>query len=114
MATFLICNQEMDIDLFQVDVSRNRITLDNSPGSDLLERRLEMMTVRVTLLMLWSSNLGWASREIRSTYTMAGVSYLPWMLGALEECLGEGYWLSFNQRLPISFELGDHLFGILN
>ena len=30
---------------------------------------------------------------------MGGVSYLPWLAGSLEECLGEGYWLSFNQRL---------------
>ena len=27
---------------------------------------------------------------------------------------GEGYWLSFNQRLPISYELGDHLYGLLH
>ena len=45
---------------------------------------------------------------------MAGVSYLPWMLGVLEDCPGEGYWLSFTNRLPISYKHGDCLFGILN
>ena len=45
---------------------------------------------------------------------MAGVSYLPWILGVLEECPGEGYWLSFNQRLPISYKVGDSLYGLLH
>ena len=27
---------------------------------------------------------------------------------------GEGYWLSFNQRLPISYKLGDRLYGLLH
>ena len=43
-----------------------------------------------------------------------GASYLPWLAGSLEERLGEGYWLSFNQRLLISYELGDHLYGLLH
>ena len=37
-----------------------------------------------------------------------------WLAGSLEECPGEGYWLSFNQRLPISYELGDRLYGLLH
>ena len=45
---------------------------------------------------------------------MVGVSYLPWMLGVLEEHLGEGYWLLFNQRLPISYEVGDQLYRLLH
>ena len=45
---------------------------------------------------------------------MGGVSYLPWLAGSLEECPGEGYWLSFNRRLPISYKLGDHLYGLLH
>ena len=45
---------------------------------------------------------------------MGGTSYLPWLAGTLAECLGEGYWLSFNQRLPISYELGDRLYGLLH
>ena len=44
----------------------------------------------------------------------AGASYLPWLAGTLEEHPGEGYWLSFNQRLPISYELGDCLYGLLH
>ena len=49
-----------------------------------------------------------------TAFTMAGASYLPWLAGTLEEYPGEGYWLSFNQRLPISYELGDHLYGLLH
>ena len=65
-------------------------------------------------LMLRNSNLGWATREMGATFTMAGVSYLPWLAGTLEERPGEGYWLSFNQRLHISYELGDRLYGLLH
>ena len=36
------------------------------------------------------------------------------MSGVLEECPGERYWLSFNQRLPISYEVGDQLYGLLH
>ena len=45
---------------------------------------------------------------------MGGTSYLPWLVGTLEERLGEGYWLSFNQRLLISYKLGDRLYGLLH
>ena len=65
-------------------------------------------------LMPRSSGLGWASREMGAAFAMAGASYLPWLVGTLEECPGEGYWLSFNQRLPISYELGDRLYGLLH
>ena len=61
-----------------------------------------------------SSGSGWATREMGATFTMAGASYLPWLAGTLEERPGEGYWLSFNQRLPISYELGDCLYGLLH
>ena len=44
---------------------------------------------------------------------MTGASYLPWMAGALTECPGQGYWLSFDQRLLILYEVGDRLFGLL-
>ena len=36
------------------------------------------------------------------------------MSGILEECPGEGYWLLFNKRLPISYEVGDCLYGLLH
>ena len=49
-----------------------------------------------------------------ATFTMGGVSYLPQLAGVLEEHPGEGYWLSFNQRLPISYEVGDWLYGLLH
>ena len=65
-------------------------------------------------LMPGNSSLGWATREMGATFTMGDVSYLPWLAGSLEERLGEGYWLSFNQRLPISYELGDCLYGLLH
>ena len=65
-------------------------------------------------LMPRSSGSGWATREMGATFAMAGASYLPWLAGTLEERSGEGYWLSFNQRLPISYELGDRLYGLLH
>ena len=65
-------------------------------------------------LMPRSSSSGWATREMGTAFTMGGVSYLPWLAGSLEERPGEGYWLSFNQRLPISYELGDRLYGLLH
>ena len=65
-------------------------------------------------LMLRNSSSGWATREMGTTFAMVGVSYLPWLVGTLEEHPGEGYWLSFNQRLPISYELGDCLYGLLH
>ena len=72
------------------------------------------MTWGVIPLMLGSSNSGWATREMGAMFMMGGASYLPWLAGSLEECLGEGYWLSFNQRLLISYELGDCLYGLLH
>ena len=65
-------------------------------------------------LMPRSSGSGWATREMGTAFTMGGASYLPWLVGTLEERPGEGYWLSFNQRLPISYELGDCLYGLLH
>ena len=65
-------------------------------------------------LMPRSSGSGWVSREMGAAFAMAGASYLPWLAGTLEERPGEGYWLSFNQRLPISYELGDRLYGLLH
>ena len=64
--------------------------------------------------MLRSSGSEWASREMGTAFMMVGASYLPWLAGTLEECPGEGYWLFFNQRLPISYELGDRLYGLLH
>ena len=77
------------------------------------ERRLET-TQEVIPLMPRSSGLGWATREMDAAFTMGGASYLPWLVGSLEERPGEGYWLSINQRLPISYELGDRLYGLLH
>ena len=73
-----------------------------------------MTNREVIPLMLRSSGSGWATREMGAAFAMAGAFYLPWLAGTLEECPGEGYWLSFNQRLPISYELGDRLYGLLH
>ena len=73
-----------------------------------------MMTQEVIPLMLRSSSSGWATREMGAVFMMGGASYLPWLVGSLEERPSEGYWLSFNQRLPISYELGDCLYGLLH
>ena len=115
MGVLLVCNplQPQDAST-QTDVNKSRVVSDNSPSLDLPERRLETRDQQVIPLMLRSSSLGWATREMGATFMMGGTSYLPWLAGSLEERLGEGYWLSFNQRLPISYELGDHLYGLLH
>ena len=111
----LVCNLLQSHDAStQTDVSESRIALDNSPSLDLLERRLGMMNQGAIPLMPRSSGSGWATREMGAAFAMAGASYLPWLAGTLEEHPGEGYWLSFNQRLPISYELGDRLYGLLH
>ena len=111
----LICNlpQSQDVSI-QTDASENRVVSGGLPNLDLLERRLETTNREAIPLMPRSSGLGWASREMGTAFAMAGASYLPWLAGTLEERPGEGYWLSFNQRLPISYELGDRLYGLLH
>ena len=111
----LACNllQSQDASI-QTDVSENRDVSDGSPSLGSPERRLEMMNWEAIPLMPRSSGLEWATREVGAAFAMAGASYLPWLAGTLEEHPGEGYWLSFNQRLPISYELGDHLYGLLH
>ena len=115
IGVLLVCNllQSQDAST-QIVVNENRVVLDGSPSSDSPERRLETMTRGAIPLMPRSSGLGWASREMGAAFAMAGASYLPWLAGTLEERPGEGYWLSFNQRLPISYELGDRLYGLLH
>ena len=115
MGMLLVCNllQSQDAST-QTDVSVSRVVSVSSPSLGSLERRLEMMIWEAIPLMLESSGLGWATREMGATFTMGGASYLPWLAGSLEEHPGKGYWLSFNQRLPISYELGDHLYGLLH
>ena len=111
----LVCNlvQSQDASI-QTDANKNRVALDDSPGLGSLERRLGTTNREAIPLMPRSSGSGWATREMGAAFTMAGVSYLPWLVGTLEERPGEGYWLSFNQRLPISYELGDWLYGLLH
>ena len=115
MGVLLVCNllQSQDANT-QIDASENRVVLDDSLSSDSLERRQGMTNQEAIPLMLRSSGSGWASREMGVAFAMAGASYLPWLAGTLEERPGEGYWLSFNQRLPISYELGDRLYGLLH
>ena len=107
----LLPSQDANI---QTNVSESRVASDGSPSSDSPERRLGMRNREAIPLMPRSSDLGWASREMGAAFAMAGASYLPWLVGTLEERPGEGYWLSFNQRLPISYELGDRLYGLLH
>ena len=111
----LVCNllQSQDANT-QIDANENRVVSDDSPSSDSPERRLETMNREAIPLMPRSSGSGWAPREMGAAFAMAGASYLPWLAGTLEERPGEGYWLSFNQRLPISYELGDRLYGLLH
>ena len=93
----LVCNllQSQDTNT-QIDASVNRVALDNSPSLDSPERRLEMTNREAIPLMPGNSGSGWATREMGAAFAMVGASYLPWLVGALEERPGEGYWLSFN------------------
>ena len=111
----LVCNplQSQDVNI-QTDVNMSRVILDGLPSLGSLERRLETTSREAIPLMPRNSSLGWATREMGAAFMMGGASYLPWLVGTLEECPGEGYWLSFNQRLPISYELGDRLYGLLH
>ena len=115
MGVSLVCNllQSQDASI-QTAASENRVALDDSPSLGSPERRLETTNWEAIPLMLRSPGSGWVTREMGAAFAMAGVSYLPWLVGTLEECPGEGYWLSFNQRLPISYELGDRLYGLLH
>ena len=115
MGALLVCNRLQSQDAsIQTNASENRVISDDSPNLGSPERRLETTSQEVIPLMPRSSGLGWASREMGAAFAMAGASYLPWLAGTLEERPGEGYWLSFNQRLPISYELGDRLYGLLH
>ena len=115
MGVLLVCNllQSQDASI-QTNVSESRVVSGGLPSLGSLERILEITIWEVIPLMPRSSGLGWATREMGAAFTMGGVSYLPWLAGSLEECPGEGYWLSFNQRLPISYELGDCLYRLLH
>ena len=115
MGALLKCNLPQSQDTYiQTSASESRVILGDLPSSDLPERRPEMTTQEVISLMPRSSGSGWATREMGTAFTMGGATYLPWLAGSLEECLGKGYWLSFNQRLLISYELGDRLYGLLH
>ena len=115
MGALPVCNllQSQDAST-QIDASENRAVSDSSPSLDSLERRLEMTNRETIPLMPRSSSSGWVTREMGAAFVMADASYLPWLAGTLEERPGEGYWLSFNQRLPISYELRDRLYGLLH
>ena len=115
MVVWLICDHPQPQDTStQTNVIKNRVASDDSPSSDSLGRRQVTRDPQAIPLMPRSSNLGWVTREMGTTFTMGGVSYLPWLAGTLEECPGEGYWLSFNQQLPISYKVGDQLYGLLH
>ena len=115
IGVLLACNplQSQDANT-QTDVSESRVVLGDSPSLDLPERRLGTMIQEAIHLMPRSSGSGWATKEMGTVFMMGGASYLPWLVGSLEERPGEGYWLSFNQRLPISYELGDCLYRLLH
>ena len=115
MVALLICNYQQSQDVsIQTIASRDRIVLDDLLSLGLSERRQVMRTAPAIPLMPQSSNLEQGARVVTDAYSMVGALYLSWMSGVLEEHLGEGYWLSFTQRLPISYEVGDHLYGLMH
>ena len=77
MVVLLACNRQQSQDTnTQITVSKNRIVLDDSPNSVLLERRAEMREVQAIPLVLRSSDSEWTSREVGTAFSMAGASYL--------------------------------------
>ena len=115
MVALLVCNNQQSQDTsIQTNASENRIVSDNLPDLGLPENRQATRIVPVIPLMPQSSNLEQSARVVANAYSMAGALYLPWMSRVLEECPGVGYWLSFTQRLPISYEVGDHLYRLMH
>ena len=78
MGVLLVCNplQSQDMNT-QTNASRSRVVSDDLPSLDSLERRLGTMIWEVIPLMLRSSGLGWATREMGAAFMMGGASYLP-------------------------------------
>ena len=115
MGMLLTCNPpQSQYTSTQTDANESRVISVGLPSSGLLERGPMTRDPQAIPLMPGSSSSGWATREMGTVSTMGGASYLPWLAGSLEECPGEGYWLLFNQRLPISYKLGDQLYGLLH
>ena len=114
MGVLLVCNlpQSQDVSI-QTYVSESRVVLDDSPSLDSQVNKQMMRIAPAIPLMPWNSDLEQSARLVANAYSMAGVLYLPWMSGVLEERLGKGYWLLFNQRLPITYEVGDCLYGVI-
>ena len=73
MGALLVCNplQSQDMNT-QTDASRSRVVSDDLPSLDSLERRLGTMIQEVIPLMLRSSGLGWATREMGAAFMMGG------------------------------------------
>ena len=111
----LVCNllQFQDTSI-QIDANKNRVISDNLPSLDLQASRPVTRIVPVIPLMPRSSDLERSTRVVTNVHLMPGVSYLSWMSRVLEEHPGEGYWLLFNRRLPISYKVGDWLYGLLH
>ena len=115
MVALLLCNHQQSQDTsIQTDMNKSRIVSGDLAGLGLQESRQMMRIAPVIPLMPWSSNLEKSARAVMDAYSMVGALYLPWMLGVLEEHLGEGYWLLFTQRLPISYKVGDCLYGLMH
>ena len=95
-------------------VNKSEIGLGGLPSLGLPGNSQEMVSLRTTLLIPSAGNLRYTAQLVQSEFLMAGLLSLPWLLGCLTECLGEGYWLSFDHRLPISYELGDRIFRYLH
>ena len=74
----------------------------------------QRLPIKREISLLAHADCSWHIQQmISNAFTMAGASYLPWMAGALTERPGRGYWLAFNQRLPISYKTGDCIIRLL-
>ena len=83
----LVCNllQSQDASI-QTDMSENRAALNILPSSGLPERRQVMRDLQAIPLMLGSSSLEWATREMGAAFTMGGSiisSLISWESGGM-------------------------------
>ena len=72
------------------------------------------MPLRMILIIQSAGSLCHTAQLVQAKFSMAGPLHLAWLSGRLMERPGEGYWLSFDHWLPISYELGDRIYGYLH
>ena len=97
-----------------VAVNESKTGSDDLPSLGSLESSQGTMHPRAIPIIQSAGGLRHTAQLVQAEFSMAGPSHLAWFSGCLMECPGEGYWLSFDHQLPISYELGDRIYGYLH